>query len=42
MFTSTDLIISRNKSEDKKMSDTMDPQGSKDGHQEAFQDSPSK
>jgi hypothetical protein len=40
--TSTDLIISKNESEEKKMSDTMDPQGSKDGHQEAFEYSPSK
>jgi hypothetical protein len=40
-FTSTDLIISK-KSEEKKMSVTMDPQDSKDGHQEAFEDSSSK
>jgi hypothetical protein len=39
---SIDLIISKNEIEERKMSNTVDPQGSKDGHQEAFQDFPSK
>jgi hypothetical protein len=35
------ILFQKNESEERKMSSTVDPQGSKDGHQEAYQDSPS-